>query len=344
MTELPIRIFSGNADDSYHQLFQFDSESIAAILNGIDALVYVSDMHTHELIFVNSYGQKHWGATLGKKCYQYLQFNQEQPCSFCTNHQLLDADGKPSGVHVWDFQNTVTQRWYQCRDQAIKWVDGRYVRIEIAVDITDNKLAMQQLELERSHAEELARLDPLTKIYNRRAFFEHISRQFSYLKRNLQSLSLVMIDVDHFKKVNDQYGHAIGDQALIAITKTVQDGIRECDLLFRIGGEEFVLLLQDCDEASAFFLIERIRNKIEAIQLHSHDRQVDLTCSFGITQYWSTSSIDSMIAEADRALYFAKKNGRNRSILFSQMQNKAFNSEVKSVKESDGYLSSSRLR
>ena len=115
------------------------------ILDGIESLVYVADMETHELLFMNKFGRDIWGNQAGKKCWQVLQTGQDGPCVFCTNNLLLTADGDPAGVHVWEFQNTVTSRWYDCRDQAIPWHDGRLVRMEIATDITDRKQAEQQI-------------------------------------------------------------------------------------------------------------------------------------------------------------------------------------------------------
>ncbi len=313
-----------------NQSAQFEFDCIATILNSLDALVYVSDMDTHELIFVNSYGQKNWGMPSGKKCYEYLQSGQRQPCSFCNNSKLLNDEGKPTGVQIWDFQNTVTQRWYQCRDQAVKWVDGRYVRLEIAVDITESKLSQQKLEAICVEAEALARIDPLTKVHNRRAFYEYMAKRLAQIENNNQTLSLVMVDVDNFKNVNDQFGHSKGDDALIAVAQTISSEIRESDQLFRIGGEEFVIILPDCDETHAFSLVERIRLKIEDIYLEHNQQHIKLTCSFGITDYWSTSTADSvdcwsasitesLMAEADKALYSAKINGRNQARLFSQI-------------------------
>jgi len=320
MKEIPINFVRAESP-TVERSAQFEFDCIATILDALDALVYVSDMQTHELIFVNNYGKKTWGLPLGLKCYQYLQAGQEQPCTFCNNDKLLDANGQPADVHVWEFQNTVNKRWYQCRDQAIKWIDGRNVRIEIAVDITDMKLSSQQLEIARQEAEVLARIDSLTKVYNRRAFMEHMSTQFAYLKRSQQTFSLVMLDIDHFKKVNDQFGHTMGDTALVAIGHAIKTAIRESDQLFRIGGEEFAIALPDCDERRAFDLVERIRIEIESLQIEHKQHAIKLTCSFGISQYRNTPSIDTLISEADDALYLAKSNGRNQTRTFSEVSN-----------------------
>jgi diguanylate cyclase (GGDEF)-like protein len=316
---------------SNKQSLQFEFDCISTILNSLDALVYVSDMDTHDLIFVNDYGEKTWGLPLGRKCYQYFQSGQESTCNVCNDPKLLDHDGNPTGVHIWEFQHAATLRWYQCRDQAVKWVDGRYVRLEIAIDITESKLSHQKLETTCQEAEKVARLDPLTKAFNRRALYEYMSKRLAQSNNN-QMLSIVMIDVDHFKNVNDQFGHAKGDEALISITQSILTEIRESDKLFRIGGEEFIITLPECDEAHAFNLVERIRINIEQIHLKHKKQRIKLTCSFGITDYWSASTTESLdywsasvtealMAEADKALYSAKLNGRNQVKLYSQISN-----------------------
>ena len=114
------------------------------LVDSLDALVYVADFETHELLFVNRYGREIWGEIAGQICWQALQTGQTGPCAFCTNDRLLDKEGRPTGVHVWEFQNTANNQWYECRDQAIEWADGRYVRMEVATNITARKRADQE--------------------------------------------------------------------------------------------------------------------------------------------------------------------------------------------------------
>lgn len=114
-------------------------EGFKAAIDGLDAIVYVADMKSYELIYLNEYGHKFDSYWVGKKCYKVLQKNQDKPCDFCSNRYLLDSNGSSTGVYVWEFQNTVDKRWYECRDQAIRWTDGRMVRMEIATDITERK-------------------------------------------------------------------------------------------------------------------------------------------------------------------------------------------------------------
>lgn len=125
------------------------NERATVIMNSIDAFIYIADMQTHELIFVNEFGKKAWGEDItGKKCFSSLQ-GLNHPCDFCTNNKLLTADGKPKDVYQWEYQNKVNNRWYEIQDRAIYWTDGRVVRLEIAIDITDRKLsALKILESE----------------------------------------------------------------------------------------------------------------------------------------------------------------------------------------------------
>lgn len=124
-------------------------ERFQSVLDSLDALVYVADMETYEVLFLNKYGRQLNGDCVGKICYRSLQVGQENPCAFCTNSILVDGDGVPTGVHVWESQSSVNQRWYERRDQAISWTNGRLVRMEIATDITARKLAEEELMAEK---------------------------------------------------------------------------------------------------------------------------------------------------------------------------------------------------
>ncbi len=115
------------------------------ILDSIDALVYVADMDTHDLLYVNRRGRSLFGDVIGKKCYSTIRGEQDGPCTSCTNHLLTDKSG-PTGVYQWEFLNTNNGRWYDCRDRAIHWSDGRLVRLEIATDITGRKKVEKELQ------------------------------------------------------------------------------------------------------------------------------------------------------------------------------------------------------
>ncbi|MCW8935400.1 MAG: GGDEF domain-containing protein [Gammaproteobacteria bacterium] len=303
-------------DNKTHDSRDLSFRSISTILDSIDALVYVADMDTYELIFSNEYARNIWGNTQGRTCWKVLQEGQDGPCSFCTNDHLLDENGKPTGVYVWEFQNTVNNRWYQCRDRAITWVDGRIVRMEIATDITDRKQVEDELIAAKKVAEELAYKDELTRLNNRRAFFEQGNRAFKQAERYGHPISIVMMDLDRFKKVNDTYGHSAGDKVLQELSNLMSNMMREIDIIARMGGEEFAYLLPETGHTEATNLTERIRKEIENANIHFDDEIIKITASFGICTYTSTTkneTLESLLSKADDALYAAKRNGRNQS-------------------------------
>jgi len=122
-------------------------ERFVTVMNSINSCIYIADMDTYELLFLNDFGIKTFGKDcIGKKCWQVLQSGQNGPCSFCTNNKLLDNEGNPAGVYHWEFQNSLNKRIYDIQDYAIRWTDGRIVRMEIATDITDRKKAELELK------------------------------------------------------------------------------------------------------------------------------------------------------------------------------------------------------
>ncbi|MFH1138953.1 MAG: PAS domain S-box protein [Pseudomonadota bacterium] len=129
-------------------------QRLLTVMDSVDAFVYIADMRTHELLFVNAYGRNVFGDIAGKICWENIQVGQTGPCPFCTNDKLLTADGRPAGIHRWEFRNTGNGRWYDCRDQAIQWTDGRMVRMEIATEITARKQAEQTIHETNRRLEE----------------------------------------------------------------------------------------------------------------------------------------------------------------------------------------------
>lgn len=127
-------------------------ENFVTIMDGMDSIVYVTDFDSHKILFMNKKAKDSWGDGIGKVCWKVLQADQTGPCVFCTNDKLLDKNGVPTGVYAWEFQNTVNDQWYDCRDLAIRWPDGRYVRMETATNITSRKKTEEVL---RSSEEQL---------------------------------------------------------------------------------------------------------------------------------------------------------------------------------------------
>lgn len=137
---------------------------LTTILDGLNAVVYVADMRTYEILYTNKYLQDLCGDTTGKICWETFQVSQLNPCNFCTNHKLLDANGNPAGIYSWEFQNTVDGRWYAISDRAIRWVDGRIVRLEIATDISMRKQTEEALKAMNHTLQALIQASPLAII------------------------------------------------------------------------------------------------------------------------------------------------------------------------------------
>ena len=121
-------------------------ERFQTVMDSLDALVYVADFDTYEVLFINKYGRDVWGDIAGEICWKSLQSDQTGPCEFCTKERLVDSEDRPTGVHRYEFQNTVNGRWFDCRDQAAHWLDGRLVRMEIATEITERKRTEEERE------------------------------------------------------------------------------------------------------------------------------------------------------------------------------------------------------
>lgn len=125
--------------------FRESHQRLLTVLDSIEAIVYVADLDTYEILFLNRYGRKIHGNLKGTKCYEQLQ-GKSGPCEFCTNDKLLKKDGSPAGLYRWEHKITRSGRWFECRDRAIRWIDGRLVRLEIATEITDRKKTEEALQ------------------------------------------------------------------------------------------------------------------------------------------------------------------------------------------------------
>ncbi|WP_430462870.1 GGDEF domain-containing protein [Thalassolituus sp. LLYu03] len=290
------------------------SSALMTVLNSLDALIYVADMDNHELLFINEYGRQKWGEPGGKRCWEYLQKDQKGPCTFCTNAHLVNDRGSPTGVYVWEFQNTRTGHWYQCRDEAIIWTDGRLVRIEIATDISERKEIEQALEDAKREAEFLAGVDPLTSLNNRRAFFNLGDQILKEAVRFHRPASLIMFDLDYFKQINDNFGHEAGDEVLRHIARLTEATTRKVDIVARLGGEEFAVLLPQTGLEQAGQLAERLRAAFMNTPIVINGEAIRTTASFGVSSCDQCDELrlDMMLALADNELYNAKRAGRNQ--------------------------------
>ena len=188
----------------------------------------------------------------------------------------------------------------------------------IFVHTTSVTVLMVSMTKERRESEQrsFALCDSLTGLLNRRAFHDQAKRMARRRRFGRDPLGLLVLDLDHFKQVNDRYGHAVGDRVLISFAQVALDSIRPTDLLFRMGGEEFCCLLPDASIEQAFLVAERIRKACEASLVDARGVHVSATVSIGVASSEHMGhDIDAMYGSADAAVYAAKAAGRNRTVV-----------------------------
>jgi diguanylate cyclase (GGDEF)-like protein len=160
-------------------------------------------------------------------------------------------------------------------------------------------------------------VDELTKLSNRRYFMGALEGELERVVRYKTEMVLVMIDLDHFKKVNDTYGHLAGDMVLSGIGKTLKEHARSNDLACRYGGEELAVILPNTNQDSACIAYERFRKMVEEYQFKHESNQFHMTASIGIASSNDSKSLKDLIAHADQALYQAKETGRNKVVVYA---------------------------
>lgn len=185
------------------------------------------------------------------------------------------------------------------------------------IKLTD-ELNRSREELQRANKQlhEMATTDPLTGMMNRRRMLDFLEYEETRMKRHQTPYTLIMCDIDHFKSINDTYGHDAGDAVLRNVARLFQDSIRKQDKASRWGGEEFLLLLPETGSDGAFTLAEKLRSRVESMKTVFDDQELVQSMTFGIAVAQSDTDYDQLITRADAALYEGKNAGRNRSVLY----------------------------
>lgn len=209
-------------------------------------------------------------------------------------------------LRLKDIQYTKQQIEQKHRQHLQNYAD------ELALQV---QLQTKQLSDAKDEAESEARVDFLTGIYNRRAFIESANRFLARVNRNQDAgLHFLMIDIDYFKYVNDTYGHAAGDAVLIAVADAISATVRTVDVVSRLGGEEFGILMENNEPQDTITLAERIRSAIESLNIEFQDHRITITASIGVAKWQSGMDLDSLMNQSDRLLYQAKESGRNNVV------------------------------
>ena len=199
-------------------------------------------------------------------------------------------------------------RIQRMRFQALK--SEKKANVQLQQEIAERQKAQQKLF-------ELATVDELTQVFNRRFFLEMAEKEFSRAKRHGQNMAVMMIDLDHFKAVNDNYGHSVGDEVLKTVSMVFRKNLREEDIIGRIGGEEFAVVLPETQQVEARQAAERIRQAVQNHTVVWGGREIGVTVSLGIIagSPEGVQGLDQWIILADKALYSAKEGGRNQVVL-----------------------------
>ena len=214
-------------------------------------------------------------------------FDKKEP--FSMEYRLKNSDGE--------------YRWILDYGRPYFDLDGSFLGyIGSCYDITDKKLYEQRLK-------ELSEVDSLTKVYNRLKLDSLLEYELVRANRYGSTLSVIMVDVDNFKSVNDTYGHIVGDKVLIQITQIMKNNIRTTDILGRWGGEEFLVICPETDSKNAESLATKL---MVEVQKHAFPKVEAQTCSFGVSSYKKNDDYTKLVHRADKALYTAKEDGKNQ--------------------------------
>lgn len=290
------------------KIIRQQKQLLDTVLDNVDAHIYMKNSQ-REFLYVNNKTAELFGypvdEIIGKKESDILppdiadHFYQSDKKVFETNEkQVIDEE-------------VIDEEGNQYRYLSIKVPYNREGELPALIGFSSDVTELYQL---KEQFKKQANTDPLTELYNRRFFVEQAEKEFNRTSRYNKSLSLVSFDIDHFKNINDKFGHPAGDQVLIQLAKALMPVIRTEDILARIGGEEFSLLLPETDIDVANQVAERIRQTLAKLTIKG-DWQggITMTVSLGVTSLKTTDdSFEQLFKRADKALYNAKDNGRNQ--------------------------------
>jgi len=190
-----------------------------------------------------------------------------------------------------------------------------YLKRAVLTMAQELEALITQLQSEKDKLEELAYTDPLTGLSNRRFFLEEMKRVLEAAKRYNEPLTVMILDVDNFKRINDEYGHDVGDMVLKKLADVIRNNIRSSDIAARWGGEEFVIALPKTDEKGALMVAERIRQEFKRSKVKINGEEVGTTVSIGVASFEEGYDLDRLIKEADEALYEAKRTGKDKVVI-----------------------------
>lgn len=299
---------NGFANSKIDPVEETEEWFFSRIMDNIQIELYVTDPQTDELLFMNQTMKQAFGVEHleGKRCWEVLQQGMTQRCGFCPLNRLTEKDLLAQSVS-WEERNTKNGRIYENHDSLIPWIDGRLVHLHCGIDVTETKQMFEK-----------AAYDELTGVLSRRAGKERLQQRLDQGR----SFVVCMLDANDLKVVNDSKGHQAGDALLVSITEAIEEQLSPQDEIFRMGGDEFVVLFDSPDREEA---LEKIHRALQALRTPEEQRD---RFSFGLTQVSCEvgHTISGVLYSADTDMYLRK---RRRHILQAEQKLKQGTGEAK---------------
>ena len=215
---------------------------------------------------------------------------------------------------VLDHSMRGTLPLHELSPEVLAWLRSFNIAVTFALLFYLSSLYLRLVNKAERQLRTLATTDPLTQLLNRRSFLEVADYELTQRKRHLAPLAFVLADIDHFKSINDQHGHAVGDAVLQAVSQVLSQAVREQDSVARWGGEEFLILMPNATLQAATMVAERLREKVSDIEVHIDSKCIKVSMTFGVSSHRLEEPVDAPVNRADSALYQGKARGRNQVV------------------------------
>ena len=315
--------------ESLISLDMFDWSSLFAIS--------IVDLQSFEVVYINNAMKTIMANSNAKNCWE-AKYGLQSPCMWCKAQELINKaklttnDSQSEQYATYENFNEGANKWYQIQEKLTELKNGHQYLISFALDISIQKEAQSQfinshvqlrqktlaLEEARKQLKIQATQDPLTGLYNRRYLQDVSQKLINLARREKQDLSVIMLDIDKFKNINDSYGHGTGDAVIKRLASLLQKYSRKSDVISRIGGEEFAILLPNTSKKGAYGVAMKITEMVgkQKVKINKTD-SLPFTISSGIdgVDLESDQNLDAALTRADSAMYQAKTTGRNKVIL-----------------------------
>jgi diguanylate cyclase (GGDEF)-like protein/PAS domain S-box-containing protein len=282
-------------------------ENLRQIIEVMPILVSIFRWSDQTLLYANRKINEVFLLTLEEVIGQRIVNIWVDPADRIRYYKTLENDGVVKNFECQFIRKNGDVFWALLNAAMIEYQGDKAI-LSTVYDIQERKGIEQELK-------RLATTDTLTGVPNRRSFFEMAEQDFKRVRRYKNLVAFLILDIDHFKNINDNYGHQGGDEVLRVFVQVCKEELREADVFGRIGGEEFAILLPETNQSSARLVAERIRQKIEQMIIPFEEYAIKITVSIGVATIAITDkSLDQVFQRADTALYEAKNSGRNRVV------------------------------